>query len=59
MLKKERISIREKQAITIWDWGPKISNFWYMETTLNSWDDVQLVFNISYGFDGPSFIKTM
>lgn len=43
-----------------WDWGPRLvtSGIW-RSVTLNSWDDVRIKdFNISYSFDGPSFIKT-
>ena len=43
-----------------WDWGPRLvtSGIW-RPITLFSWDDVRIKdFNISYGFDGPTFIKT-
>ena len=43
-----------------WDWGPRLvtSGIW-RPVTLNSWNDVRIKdFNISYSFDGPSFIKT-
>ena len=43
-----------------WDWGPRLvtSGIW-RPITLLSWDDVRIKdFNISYGFDGPTFIKT-
>ena len=43
-----------------WDWGPRLvtSGIW-RPVTLCSWDDFRIKdFNISYGFDGPTFIKT-
>jgi beta-mannosidase len=43
-----------------WDWGPRLvtSGIW-RPVTLRSWDDVRIKnFNISYSFDGPTFIKT-
>ena len=43
-----------------WDWGPRLvtSGIW-RPVTLHSWDDVRIKdFNISYSFDGPTFIKT-
>ena len=43
-----------------WDWGPRLvtSGIW-RPVTLCSWDDIRIKdFNISYGFDGPTFIKT-
>ena len=43
-----------------WDWGPRLvtSGIW-RPITLYSWDDIRIKdFNVSYGFDGPTFIKT-
>ncbi len=43
-----------------WDWGPRLvtSGIW-RPIKLQSWDEVRIKdFNISYNFDGPTFIKT-
>jgi len=43
-----------------WDWGPRLvtSGIW-RPIILHSWDDVRIKdFNVSYNFDGPTFIKT-
>ena len=43
-----------------WDWGPRLvtSGIW-RPITLYSWDDIRIKdFNVSYRFDGPTFIKT-
>ena len=43
-----------------WDWGPRLVTLGiWRPVTLLSWDDIRIKdFNISYSFDGPTYIKT-